>query len=271
MHKGFDSASTVTQGALDQARDAGVEFVCQYLKWLTPEVVRRISDAGFKIVSVFETTAKEALEGPDAGTADGYHALEQMRALGQPEGTAVYVAVDFGEEAVQDDVVASYLTNFRDELKGAYKMGVYGEGAVLQMALDRHLADYTWEAGGAAMRGSQAFTNPTIQQDVGDKLNLNLGIGVDSDHTEVDDYGGWSLASAAQPEQPVQQAPAVVEPVPPVPQSPPGPDNAGRPPGPRALQTFLRGRGDYHSPIDGRFGPQSQTALHNYFIRNPQG
>lgn len=192
---GFD-ADCDCSGVADDAANAGAEFLCRYLKNLTPSEARAICSAGPRIVSVFETTAKRALLGNVTGANDGDRAAEQAIALGQPLGSAIYATADFGETADQDSAVVAYLSGFKAGLAGRFKMGVYGEGAVCQLALDHGLADYTWLAGGRGMRGTPEFAasgKATIIQDVGDAQGLDLGIGVDTDTAYPDDYGGWSL------------------------------------------------------------------------------
>ncbi len=94
-------------------------------------------------------------------------------ALGQPQGSAIYVTADFGETQIQDEIVLAYFAAFKAALQGQGKLGVYAEGAVCQAALDAGIADYTWLAGGMGMRGSRAFLDTgraTIVQDVGDRV-----------------------------------------------------------------------------------------------------
>jgi glycoside hydrolase-like protein len=197
MPIGFDADQDCSHVAAD-AFAKGVEFVCRYYKNLGLAEARALSAAGLKIVSIWETTAKRALAGAGAGKIDGGLARNAGAALGQWQGSAIYATADFGEVQGEDAAVFAYLAAFKEALGGQAKLGVYGEGAVCQSALDLGLADYTWLAGGMGMRGSRAFAasgRATIVQDVGDKRVLDLGIDIDSDEARVDDYGGWHLAT----------------------------------------------------------------------------
>ena len=194
---GFDADQNCSSVAAD-AVAAGAGFVCRYLKNMTQAEARALSAAGLKIVSIFESTAKRALGGAQSGTEDGDRALAQASVLGQPQGSAIYATADFGEKNTDDAAVMAYFAAFKAALEGQGKLGMYGEGAVCQAALDAGIADYTWVMGGRLMRGTQAFIasgKATLVQDVGDKAGLNLGIDIDSDTALSEDYGGWSLAA----------------------------------------------------------------------------
>ncbi len=199
MHIGFDADQNCSHVA-PAAQAKGVSWIGRYLKNLYLPEVQAISAAGLKIVSIYESTAERALGGAPGGAADGARALLQAKELGQTRGSALYATADFDATLAQERDVLSYCVGFRAQLAGAYKFGIYGSGAICQAALDAGIVDYTWLAGGMGMRGSRAFHDAalaTIEQDVGDERNLDLGIGIDSDIALADDYGGWSLSIAA--------------------------------------------------------------------------
>lgn len=192
---GFDADQDCSPVALLAFR-RGAVFVCRYLKNLTQEEAKALTVAGLNIVTIFETTARRALGGAAAGKEDGQRALAQAQALGQPTGSAIYATADFGETEDQNAAVLAYLDAFDGQISG-YSLGVYGEGAVCQAALDAKIAKYVWLAGGMGMRGSRDFLQTglaTIVQDVGDAAGLALGIDIDSDTAYTNDYGGWKAA-----------------------------------------------------------------------------
>lgn len=200
MPIGFDADQDCSSVAAD-AVAKGVAFVCRYYKNMSLDEAQALSAAGLKIVSIWETGAERALAGAAAGTDDGTRARNAGAALGQPQGAAIYATADFGETQGEDAAVFAYLAAFKEALGGQAKLGVYGEGAVCQHALDLGLADYTWLAGGMGMRDSPAFRDSgraTIVQDVGDKQELALGIDIDSDVARDDNYGGWQLAAPSE-------------------------------------------------------------------------
>jgi hypothetical protein len=254
---GFDADQDCSRVAA-AAKAKGVGFICRYLKNLTAAEVRAITDAGLKLVSIFETTAERALAGAAAGAEDGAAALAAAARLGQPAGAAIYATADFGETAPQDPAVVAYFSGFATAIAGKAKLGVYGEGAVCQAVLDAGVADYTWLAGGSGMRGTAAFAasgRATIAQDVGDKRGLNLGIDIDSDVALVDDYGGWNLAAPV----PLPSPSPAPEPAPDI-----DPAVSDFIVAVKRLQTFLRAKGLYHDDVDGDFGPESHAALAKY-------
>lgn len=193
MQIGFDADIDCSHVAEDAAA-AGATFVCRYFKNLKIAEVLALRAAGLLIVSIWETTAARALSGAAGGVVDGTKARLAGVALGQSKGSAIYATADFGEVPAQDAAVLAYFAAFKRALGGEAKLGVYGEGAVCQAALDAGIADYTWLAGGRGMRGSVAFAasgKATIMQDVGDKQGLDLGINIDSDTAIDGDIGGW--------------------------------------------------------------------------------
>jgi hypothetical protein len=217
MIVGFDADQDCSHVAA-LAVQRGASFCCRYLKNLDVPEVRTLSAAGLLIVSIFESTAQRALGGAAAGTADGTRALTQARALGQPVGSAIYGTADFDEVASQDPVVLAYFVAFRAALAGAYRLGVYGNGALCQAVSDAGIADYTWLAGGSAMRGTKLMAvadTASLEQDVGDKRSLNLGINIDSDVANFADFGGWSVGVATG--SVVKSTPTVSKSTPPVP------------------------------------------------------
>jgi len=191
---GFDADQDCSDVATD-AVDAGAEFVCRYLKNLSIAEANALSAAGLRIVSIFETTAHRALAGAAAGKEDGTFALAQSLSLKQPVATAICATADFDVTLTQQPAVLAYFTAFKAAIADM-KLMVYANGAICQATLDSGIADYTWLAGGKAMRGSREFLasgRATIVQDVGDKAGLDLGIDIDSDTATVAEYGGWYL------------------------------------------------------------------------------
>lgn len=244
---GFDTASTLSDATLRRAAAKGVGFVCIYLKYLSVDLVARVFAHGLAIVVIFETTAERALTGAPGGVADGRAARAHAAALGIPMNTAIYATADFGETADQDGAVAAYFSAFKAALGGMYRLGVYAEGAVCQLALDKGITALPWLAGGRSMRGTALFAaqgRAAIVQDVGDAKRLRLGIAIDTDTALVDDFGQWAAAASTVAEQ----KPAALE----IPSA-------------RDLQAALAAIGLYKGAIDGEFGPLSCAALQAYY------
>lgn len=200
MIVGLDTDTPVSAEVAFAAYDKGARFVCRYTKNLTPGEIQALSTAGLMIVSIFESTALRALGGAAAAYADARKARLQMEALGQPVGSGLYATADFDVTPAQEPDVLTYFTAFKSALDGHAKLGVYANGAICQLVLDKGIADYTWLAGGMGMRGSREFLaagKATIVQDVGDAQHFRLGIDIDTDRAMAEDYGQWSLREAA--------------------------------------------------------------------------
>jgi hypothetical protein len=201
---GFDADQDVSRVAV-LAVERGVRFVMRYLKNLTRAEVAAIfaagATAGVKVGvgSIFETTAKRALAGAEAGAEDAQKALTQAAALGQPEGGAIFPTADFDATPEQQPAVVAYFAAFHAGVGNEGRMGDYANGAVEDACIAAGCNDIPWLAGGMGMRGSRAFLQAgreAIVQDVGDKRGLNLGISIDSDYAptanEPEDIGCWT-------------------------------------------------------------------------------
>lgn len=194
---GIDAAATVTDDVLNRLVAKGGAFVGIYFKYMADATLQLVARHGMKIVSIYETTAKRALDGAAGGTADGKQAMILATKFGQPLGSAIFCTADFDAIASQDAAVLAYIGAFKAQIPG-YRMGIYANGAVCAAALQAGVAELTWLAGGSGMTGTKVFAaanRATIEQDVGDKQNLNLGINIDSDTALVAEYGGWSPAT----------------------------------------------------------------------------
>lgn len=151
MPKGIDCATPLTVTAAQALAAAGMEFACRYLvperyawKRLTRQEAEAITAAGMKIVSVFETTANRPAGGTAAGQTDGVLALKEAQSIGQPEGTAIYFAVDYDAQPRDYDAIEQYLRTAAAELLG-YAVGVYGSYAVVEEMSRRGAAKHFWQ------------------------------------------------------------------------------------------------------------------------------
>ena len=62
--------------------------------------------------------------GAAAGTSDGAVAYAQAIAVGQPEGTAIYFAVDYDATSSDYAAIEAYLKAAQQQLGSGYKAGV---------------------------------------------------------------------------------------------------------------------------------------------------
>lgn len=164
-------------------------FACRYLspnaKGMTKAEVLALASLGIKIVSVYETTANRALQGAEAGQEDMAAAIDLAASLGQPQGSPIFLAVDFDATLAQiNGPITSYFQGANKEAVGECLVASYGNGLTCKTLKGKLLAQYTWVAGGKGMQGTRDYLATgawDIQQDVGDQRSLNLGVSIDSD------------------------------------------------------------------------------------------
>jgi hypothetical protein len=171
---------------------AGVEFVGRYLstpgnpKNLTKTECLLLRTGGFKIVTVFETTANRALRGTVAGKADARSARAQLVALGAPVDAPVYFAVDFDATEAEQTSINAYL-NAAASVLGRNRVGVYGGYWPVKRALNAGVCKYAWQT--FAWSGGHWDPRAHIRQTRnGQRL---AGVTVDLDESRQPDYGQW--------------------------------------------------------------------------------
>jgi hypothetical protein len=192
-------------------RRAGVTFVCRYLshspsKNLTPAEARNLSEAGFWIVVVWETTANRALAGYSGGAADAHDALAQARSCGMPDDRPVFFAVDWDAGGSQQTQINAYLDGAASVL-GRDRVGIYGGYGPVKRALDASKATWAWQT--YAWSGGQWDPRAHIQQ----YSNSHLLGGVDCDYDRAikDDFGQWRVGTSPTPApQPLEDDMAAV-------------------------------------------------------------
>lgn len=149
--KGIDCAVPLTAEKARAMAAAGMKFACRYLvpasmawKRLTRGEAELITAAGMKIVSVFQRGTNDAAGGTANGKRDGAAALQEAKMIGQPEGTAIYFAVDFDAQPKNYDAIEAYLRAAAKELSG-YPVGVYGSYAVVEEMARRGACSHFWQ------------------------------------------------------------------------------------------------------------------------------
>lgn len=169
MYKVIDTATNVGEFAGD-IRRAGVETVIRYFnnsnssnlpnKRLEPTEAQQLYDAGLSVMTVFQqrggadgnigdlTAAK--------GDRDANRALDLADAIKQPDGSAIYFAVDYDyyrqSELVQ---IEPYFATVRSVLGNRFRVGVYGSGRVGSYMVDRGHADLIWLAAARGWSGTR--------------------------------------------------------------------------------------------------------------------
>jgi len=164
IFKGTTRVFQCIHGEKDQGRD--ISFVQRYLRNLRCSEVTALRSVGLKIVSCYEEANQKGIWPKTAayftreqGRHDGRRGFTQAQAVGQPEGTPVYFAVDFDAD---DKVKARILDYFRGISEGrtlyladmrrlnllpvSYSIGVYGGSCVLEWCQAQGVATSFWQA-----------------------------------------------------------------------------------------------------------------------------
>lgn len=157
MTLGFDCATKLTAASAKRLKDVGFNYAARYLgnswKSFNAAEARAIQDAGLKLISIFQKSANHANYFSEAqGVSDAREAERYAREVGQPEGSAIYFAVDFNAQAGHMRGILNYVTGVKKTLKD-YKMGLYGSYAVMQAVkgrVDYYWQTYAWSAGRVA-------------------------------------------------------------------------------------------------------------------------
>lgn len=205
MAEGIDCSAPLTAKTAALLAREGRRFAARYLvpvryawKRLTLEEARAITAAGMQIVSVFETTANRPAGGAAAGQADGAAAYKEAKKLGQPEGTAIYFAVDYDAGPAHHDEIEQYLRAAATQIPG-YHTGVYGSYTVIEEMAKRSACRHFWQTY-AWSRGKKSAKANIYQY----RNDVRVaGIAVDLNES----YGneGWWNTDGPSPEEPKEE------------------------------------------------------------------
>ena len=140
-------------------------FTQQREKRLIRSEAEAILNAGMSIAVVHQAAGDQAAAfSHDSGIADATYARNYgAKVIGQPDGSAIYFAVDF--DADQPEVnnrIVPYFQAVRSVLQSSdllpkYKVGVYGDGVTLKTLLDGGLVEFTWISQSLGFPGTRQF------------------------------------------------------------------------------------------------------------------
>jgi len=221
MPRGIDTSTPLTQDTIDCLKQSETppEFIGRYYgfdlsghgwkgapkpKCLTFAEAELISMNDLKIVALYqyrgnrlEDFAFESASRQERGSRDAKAAHYYARyVIHQPQGSAIYFAVDFDVPAGDMGPIKSYFCAVKEVFNrrgNYYRLGVYGSGAVCRTMADATLVDYTWIAQAGAWNGTAAFADAgtwTIQQGA---QQQRCNIPVDDDEARVIPYGEFIL------------------------------------------------------------------------------
>jgi|HubBroStandDraft_6_1064221.scaffolds.fasta_scaffold167964_2 hypothetical protein len=192
---------------LGNLKNRGVDTVGRYYssrawKRITQQEAVAISSAGMKIFVVFENDGDPQLT-EDNGIYHAQIAASQAKGIGQPEGTAIYFALEHlpnGYTATDVAAVQDYMTGVKQGLNGKYKVGAYSDGVVLDALLSSGVCDYAWLSASLSFAGSRAFLASgrwSLAQDPNIDQDWN-GLSVDTNQAKAD-IGAFQVNAVAAP------------------------------------------------------------------------
>jgi hypothetical protein len=209
---GIDCAQPLTFAKAQAIAAAGYRFAARYLvpkeyawKRLTRSEAEAISGAGMQIVSVYETEANRPSGGAAYGRVDGAAAYAEAKAIGQPNGSAIYFAVDYDAPPKDYDTIEAYLRAAARELQGEYEVGVYGSYAVVEEMAQRGAAGHLWQtyawSGGKKAAGANIWQYRNDQTVSGHPVDLNEAYGGE---------GSWSTRQEVKPKMDPKDAEKII-------------------------------------------------------------
>jgi hypothetical protein len=192
--------SSNTAGHIGTLQSNDVTAVGRYYsskawKRITKAEANALSAAGIKIFVVFEDFGSPNLTA-DQGAHDAQIALQQASGIEQPEGTAIYFAVEGLPDGYdKEDLpgIRAYFAGVNGVLAGRYKAGVYSDGVVCDDLLNKSLCQYAWLSASTAFPGSKAFYNSGRWALAQRKVDLDWsGLSVDTNEAKAE-FGGFLL------------------------------------------------------------------------------
>lgn len=158
----------------------GKQFVFRYHsrttaqpeKRLDPREAAELARAGLSLACVYQDRARRPEDfGAARGEQDAVSALTYAGQVGQPEGSAVYFAVDEDFSAAQiRSAVLPYFRAVDQAFRAAgggtsyLKIGVYGSGLACRLVGELPFVDFTWLAEATGWRESATFTGWHVRQ-----------------------------------------------------------------------------------------------------------
>lgn len=200
MTRGIDCATPLTAKTAKAIAEAGYKFAGRYLvpptgslKWkaLTKAECRHITDAGLRVLTVWETTADRAKEGAEAGAADAARARKLAAEYGIPTGAAIYFAVDYDARRGDYGAIEAYIRAATGQMDGEYLVGLYGSYSLIEEMASRGAADCYWQCV-AWSYGRMSEHRSVYQALFGQSV---AGVAVDINECEdMDKAGIWTYA-----------------------------------------------------------------------------
>lgn len=196
--KAIDCATPLTDETAKALAKNGIDIVCRYLgdSWKTigEDEAKSVMDAGLKIVSIWETDpTRNSYFTEEQGKQDAQKATKYANQLGQPNGTPIYFAVDYGGGNSNLGNILEYFKAIKANLEG-YKVGGYGSFTVVKYLHEHGAIEYVWQT--LAWSSGEVYGEAHLYQ----KRNGQRESGVSVDIDQVfKDPGAWALAKHIDP------------------------------------------------------------------------
>ena len=196
--RGFD-APTPVDALIPRIKAHGYGFVVRYMSYnqhknLSPGEARKLSAAGLDLVAVFEARGN-VIDNftSEQGAKDAAQALHLASQIGQPEGSAIYFAVDLDATAHQIIVaIMPYFAAVKKGICGKHRVGVYGSGLVCDSLRKADLAELFMLACASGWQGTKTFTGAHLRQSLPTGRD-GFGFQVDPDEAMTADFGQFRV------------------------------------------------------------------------------
>lgn len=174
--------------SIQAIKDGGYTFVCRYISFnktgknITKAEYASYLLAGLDVCLNWEYSKDDQKRGAAGGRVDGAEAFKQAQALGAPSGAVIYCSADWDVQPDELSVCRAYWAAFKHEMKGVYRVGVYGGYRAVSAALDAGYhgwQTYAWSYGkwsaahfrqiknGITVGGADCDRNQLIRPDAG--------------------------------------------------------------------------------------------------------
>ena len=174
--QGLSTSRRCTRSA-ECFRQQGIDFVIRYYsertrlpeKVLTPGEAQALNAAGLKLAVVYQDRARKPADfSKTLGKRNGAFAGQYAREVGQPEGSAIFFAVDYDAGPGDLNKIIAYFKGVKEALTN-HPAGVYGSGYICKKLRKEGLVSHTWLAASTGWRGSADYTNWNVKQALTDQ------------------------------------------------------------------------------------------------------
>lgn len=201
IHNGVDTVDELTTQTVNCIKQGGEEFVIKYYaaysstnKILKDVEKQRLHDAGLKIIVIYQGMGNAPEYFSDSlGVENATTALQLAKELNQPEGSAIYFAVDYNvtQEAEIENIV-DYFNAIQRTFNGKYKIGIYGNGKICNRIKQKlGIAQFSWLSQSTGHSEYSAYDTPQKYDIKQSEQVYYNGVTFDNDVAVGNDYGQW--------------------------------------------------------------------------------